>query len=306
MPWVPSPPPESPRDLHAWLAEQTDELARLATAALRRFVTEAYRNFTRSLTAATGDLTTLDAISTEWSAWVRSTFAERLAGIHLSGALSAWLSAAGRPIPAAFAEGWAAVVNEAAVSYQATAANRLVNVGETTWKMIRAQTVHALETGMTTEALKGRIEQVASFSEYRADTIARTETVAAYNAGDREAAAALGEYGPVEKVWLATLDERAREAHADLNDTCIPVDEPFNVNGYSADGPHDPSLPAGEVVNCRCVIEYLYPGDLRPDGSHVPGADDDELQTDDGLLTDDDRAAISADFDEVAEQVRRG
>jgi uncharacterized protein with gpF-like domain len=39
----------------------------------------------------------------------------------------------------------------------------------------------------------------------------------------------------------------------------IPVNEKFSLVGrdgivYKVDGPHDPLLPAGEVINCRCML----------------------------------------------------
>ena len=50
----------------------------------------------------------------------------------------------------------------------------------------------------------------------------------------------------------------------------IPVDEPFDVDGEPMMYPHDPSGSAFNVVNCRCYVEFLYPGDTRPDGSVIP------------------------------------
>lgn len=58
-------------------------------------------------------------------------------------------------------------------------------------------------------------------------------------------------------VAIRTLD-----SHRDLNGTTIPMGEKFTVGGVTADGPHDPVLPAREVVNCRCrlmpVIDWSH------------------------------------------------
>jgi len=45
-----------------------------------------------------------------------------------------------------------------------------------------------------------------------------------------------------------------RPAHLDLDGRSIPWEQEFMVNGWPAAGPHDPKLPAGEVVNCGCRL----------------------------------------------------
>jgi uncharacterized protein with gpF-like domain len=107
----------------------------------------------------------------------------------------------------------------------------------------------------------------------RANTIARTETVGAYVQGDLAGARALGDSGPVEKVWVAAIDARTRPSHEDADGQCVPIDDTFDVGGEAMDAPHDPSAPDGEVVNCRCIVEFLYVGDTRPDGTTVEGPD---------------------------------
>jgi uncharacterized protein with gpF-like domain len=82
---------------------------------------------------------------------------------------------------------------------------------------------------------------------------------------------ALGEYGPLEKTWLATRDARTRKSHLAMNDKTLPMAEPFTVGTKGAQMlyPHDPSGPASETVQCRCITLYLFEGDTRPDGSIV-------------------------------------
>lgn len=87
---------------------------------------------------------------------------------------------------------------------------------------------------------------------HRAEAIARTETIGLSN---EVAKTQMSESGVVtHKEWYSIGDERTRESHAMLNGTRIPFNEQFDVNGTMADGPHDPRLPAEEVVNCRCRL----------------------------------------------------
>ena len=55
----------------------------------------------------------------------------------------------------------------------------------------------------------------------------------------------------VMKKWLATLDDRTRESHVDLDGEVVEVDEPFS-NGLMY--PADPSGEPEEVYNCRCTM----------------------------------------------------
>jgi hypothetical protein len=246
-----------------------DEVAKVVTRELRRIVLEAYEAFLGTLTAS-GDLTALDSIPTRWRLFVESDLGPVIGDLYTQGSMGAWLQASdARNIPAAVGEGVANVVNQSAVDYQRTATNRLVGIGDDVWGDVRFLTVNALgQDGVTTEDLKGQIEDITGMSEYRADTIARTETHQAVTAGDRRAAEALGEYGPVEHVWVAARDARTRESHAAAHNQVRPFGEPFDVGGVRMMRPGDG--PVGEIVNCRCYEETLYPGDTRPDGTVVP------------------------------------
>lgn len=270
-------PPSDRADVDRWLAEREAEIAADVTTNLRRIVADALDAWERSLVAA-GDPATLDVIASGWTTYVQSELTEMLGGMYLAGSLSAFVGAegAGLDVPMIRQERWTAVVNENAVTYQRAATNRLVGVGESLWGDVRAITVDGVASGTDTETIKAQIERATGFSEMRADTIARTETVAAYNGGEYDGAVALGEFGPVEKQWLAANDRRTRESHQAADGQVVAFDAKFVVGGVMMDRPHDPGAPAGEVVNCRCVLLMLYPGDTRPDGTVVgfkPGAD---------------------------------
>ena len=98
----------------------------------------------------------------------------------------------------------------------------------------------------------------------RGETIARTETLKALNAGRQEALDQLIENPnndvqsqDVVRAWDATSDSRTRETHAAADGQVVPQGEAFTVGGYSMMYPGDTSLgaPAGETVNCRCVVD---------------------------------------------------
>lgn len=264
-----SQPPSDPAGRDEWLAEVEAEVAAAVTSGLRSIIVGAYEAFLDSLTAA-GDLSAFDPVPALWARYVTVDLGDVWAGLYAGGSLSAWVQASAKsPIPEGVASSWAAVVNDAAVDYQRQAFNRIVGAGDSLWREVRDETANAIASGMTNEQLKDRLQDVTGYTEFRADTIGRTETIAAYNGGDLDGARALGEFGPVEKVWLAAIDARTRETHADADGQVRPLDEPFEVGGVLMDRPHDPHAPPDETVNCRCVVELLFEGDRRPDGSTV-------------------------------------
>ncbi len=112
-------------------------------------------------------------------------------------------------------------------------------------------------------------------TQYRTETIARTETMRSSNTGGF----ALFEAWEVPaKEWLVTLDGRERDSHRTAglryreggDPGPIPLQEPFLVGGYRMQHPHDMSLgaPIGEVVNCRCVmlpvLQQVEPAESAP------------------------------------------
>ena len=263
-------PSTDPVDQRDSLAAAEERIARKTRAAVRRIVVGAYERWLDTLTAA-GDMGSFDGIPGEWEQFVNGELADDIGAVFDDGALSTWatLPEVAQAV-GSLAEGWMTVVNESAVNYQLTATNRLRGVGETMWNDVKQIVAQGVQAGENNEELKQRIERVTSFSEFRADTIARTETIAAYNGGNAASAEALGDFGPTEKVWLAGIDARTRPTHVEANNQTVPFGSPFIVGGVEMMRPHDPGSPAREVVNCRCILQVLYPGDLRPDGTMVP------------------------------------
>lgn len=57
----------------------------------------------------------------------------------------------------------------------------------------------------------------------------------------------------IRKTWVATLDNRTRESHAELDGQTIPLEDEF-LDGLSR--PRDPNGAMEEICNCRCTLTY--------------------------------------------------
>lgn len=97
-------------------------------------------------------------------------------------------------------------------------------------------------------------------------TIARTERGLAVNAGRiegyRQGAAKSGiPLSALRKEWIhSPLSIRDRATHLAANgQVVVGLDTPFQVGFFAPQYPHDPLLPAGEVVNCRCQVRVTIP-----------------------------------------------
>jgi len=89
---------------------------------------------------------------------------------------------------------------------------------------------------------------------------ARTAYTGAQNAGRLEGMRQAEKLGVnVKKRWLATLDSRTRDAHADLDGQVQDRDKPFKSPLGDIMFPGDPTAKPGNVYNCRCTITYVYP-----------------------------------------------
>lgn len=89
---------------------------------------------------------------------------------------------------------------------------------------------------------------------------ARTAMTAAQNAGRLETMHRSKGMGiKVKKTWIATLDNRTRDAHAELDGETVDIDEPFVNEIGEIDYPGDPDADSENVWNCRCTLGYEYP-----------------------------------------------
>lgn len=60
----------------------------------------------------------------------------------------------------------------------------------------------------------------------------------------------------MKKEWVAILDTRTRPAHVTADAQVVQRKDSFIVGGESLQFPRDPIGSAGNVLNCRCVVNY--------------------------------------------------
>lgn len=102
----------------------------------------------------------------------------------------------------------------------------------------------------------------AGYMEYKASIRdARTSVTCAQNAGRIEAMHRAEDLGiHQKKQWLATIDDRTRHEHRELDGEREEIDEPFKVEGYEIMYPSDPSADPEMVYNCRCTMVTVFDG----------------------------------------------
>lgn len=97
--------------------------------------------------------------------------------------------------------------------------------------------------------------------QLRGETIARTETMTAFNKGQLASMGQAISEGRVSasvvvKVWHAFLDEKTRFTHRHLNAVEVGINDYFiTARGAQMLHPGDPNGGADEIVNCRCWMD---------------------------------------------------
>jgi HK97 family phage portal protein len=124
------------------------------------------------------------------------------------------------------------------------------SVNDTTLEKLTKTIAEGIQAGEGIAELTKRVKDVyQEFSDYRAESIARTESTAVNNEGFLEA------YSQSKVVnaneWIATKDSRVRHSHASIDGEIVEVGKTFS-NGLRYPG--DANGDASETVNCRCVL----------------------------------------------------
>ncbi|MFF4733348.1 phage minor head protein [Streptomyces mirabilis] len=169
-------------------------------------------------------------------------------------------------------------------------------VGDRLAEAAREELAAGVDAGESIEQLRARLRERfaregSQLGPDREEGIARTEAGRAWNTATLGAARdATGQDRPLVKQWVTRGDTCVRHDHREVNGTILLLDEEFTVGASKMDAPHDPSAPASQVVNCRCVLRvhpetrasaFETQDGPRPealestaaaDGSHLSGA----------------------------------
>jgi len=132
---------------------------------------------------------------------------------------------------------------------------KVTGIDETTIDKIKNVLANILGQNLSRRDQAKLFEQTLNdpaFNRARSLVIARTESTTAANYGINMGAES-SDY-EVAKFWINTKDKRTRRTHLLMSKEPIAINQPFMVGGTEMMYPGDPSVPAKEVVNCRCVM----------------------------------------------------
>ncbi|MEV4705452.1 phage minor head protein [Actinoplanes sp. NPDC049316] len=160
-------------------------------------------------------------------------------------------------------------VADAVAEYLDQLPNRLAGIPDDAWAQVTATIAELAGQGASIPRIRDAIADILGPAAWdgRATTIARTETIGAYNAGTLTgwltSAAVTGE--KLDKVWVATHDGRTRDAHRALDGQRAPLDGVFHADGVPLRYPGDPAAPPHLTVACRCTMVEIPAGEPLPD-----------------------------------------
>lgn len=136
------------------------------------------------------------------------------------------------------------------------ALDRATSISGTTIDQLRSIIQEGSVDGLGTREIARNItERIPTIANYRSNTIARTETHSASGYASEMAATETGLN--LKKEWVAFIDGREREAHAEADGQVVNRDEDFTVDGEQLAYAGDPSGSAGNIINCRCTVLYF-------------------------------------------------
>ena len=125
-------------------------------------------------------------------------------------------------------------------------------ITETTRSAIEQKVlIEGVANGESVDELAARLRAVfTDLASWRAQVIARTETVGGFNSSSFVTAQDSGVV--TARVWLATGDQRTRDSHIATNDERLTSWTARYSNGCL----HPGNGPAAETIMCRCVEQY--------------------------------------------------
>lgn len=158
-----------------------------------------------------------------------------------------------------------AALDDAVTAYGDAVQPLLRTVGDNLAAEAQRTLAEGVNEGESLDQLKSRMRQAfsdtsAQLGPVRADRIAQTEAVRAYNAGILAAAEAIeGPDKPLVKQWVTRHDNKVRAPHAAADGQIQLLGDPFDVGGTAMQYPGDPTAPPSLTINCRCVLKTAAP-----------------------------------------------
>jgi len=134
-------------------------------------------------------------------------------------------------------------------------AQKVTAVNNNTKRLLNKIISDGVNNGLSNEDIAKSITKNSAITqEWRAMRIARTEVHSASTKATDDTVKGFDLL--TIREWSASMDERTRETHAAADGQQVNEEEPFNVGGADLMFPGDPNGPAGEIINCRCVLLY--------------------------------------------------
>lgn len=142
-----------------------------------------------------------------------------------------------------------------------------IAVNATTLAKIGRALAAGVADGESVDQIAKRIDPIFR-NRKRSRTIARTEVGKANQQGQLEG---FDSSGLVEKKrWNSSIDEKVRDSHQ-INGQVVGLRDEFELaNGVMAQHPLDPSLPAADLINCRCFVSPVIDGEDEPRVARQP------------------------------------
>lgn len=167
--------------------------------------------------------------------------------------------------------------------------------------------MQASKSQLSPDQVEGLVERYRkNWVVYRSEVIGRTESLRATHEGNEEMLEQAYDddiiaRDDVVREWHTAGDGRVRESHASMSGQTRRPGQPFVTgDGYYLRYPGDPSAPAGENLQCRCVVSTRIATDEERSVKTPKGFDDQHRKVITGLPA---RAAID---DEATYSVRMG
>lgn len=121
---------------------------------------------------------------------------------------------------------------------------------------VNSEVLQGILQGESIPDISRRLTNVTEMNLSSAIRNARTSTTCAENRGRMDSYHKAEEMGiKIHKIWIATNDQRTREAHEELDGQEREIDEPFENSLGDIMYPGDPDADPANVYNCRCTMK---------------------------------------------------